>query len=164
MTRSTTRAGRRIRAPRSIAAVAAVALAIGVAAAAVSFLGSSLVIPGPAHQASTQQLQDRGAAKFYSFCSWPKFEPHFWPECIDGADAWRARGADRLVAFCTESVPSRMFNAAECLSDDRAPLALTSPPGPQDVLVGGIAAALAFVVLALASALRRTVHPQRLQT
>ena len=156
MTRSTTRAGRRIRAPRSIAAVAAVALAIGVAAAAVSFLGSSLVIPGPAHQASTQQLQDRGAAKFYSFCSWPKFEPHFWPECIDGAD--------RLVAFCTESVPSRMFNAAECLSDDRAPLALTSPPGPQDVLVGGIAAALAFVVLAPASALRRTVHPQRLQT
>ncbi len=132
---------------RSLSRLAALALTVGLVAGAVSYLGTSLQIPGPATQASTEVLQERGAAAFFEFCSWPKFEPRFWPECRGGTDEWRARGAEALVAHCTLGEPSRMFRPGDCDSDDRAPAALNGPPTPANALTGAIAAAVALAVL-----------------
>jgi hypothetical protein len=132
---------------RSASAILVIALVVGVAAASASYLGGALRVPGPAEQASTEVMRERGAASFHEFCSWPKFEPRFWPECRGDADEWRARGASALVAHCTRTEPSRMFGADDCLSDDRPLFTLTGGPTPADAAAGGIAAAVAVAVL-----------------
>jgi hypothetical protein len=136
--------------------IVAIALAVGLAVAAISFLGSSLQVPGPAERASTEVMRERGAAGFFDFCSWPKFEPRFWPECRGDADDWRARGASALVAYCTLGEPSRMFGAEDCVSQDRPLFALTDAPSGADLLKGAIGAAVAFGVLLTASVVRAT--------
>jgi hypothetical protein len=140
---------------RLFAFIAAASLALGVAVATFSYLRASLSIPGPARTATTAEMQDRGAEIYYKFCSWPKFEPNFWPECQNGAAEWRARGAERLVAFCAEQAPSRMFGADDCLSPDRPLASLAAPPRWTDAAAGMIAAVLAFAVLMLVTLSRR---------
>jgi len=144
---------------RLFAFIAAASLALGLAVATFSYLSASLSIPGMARAATTAELEDRGAAIYYKFCSWPKFEPNFWPECRNGAAEWRARGAERLVAFCAEQAPSRMFGADDCLSPDRPIASLTAAPQWTDAAVGMLAAVLAFAVLVLFTVSRRRLAP-----
>lgn len=136
-------------------AVLAVALSIGLAAGLVSYFASSLSLADPV-RAGTAELRERGAAGFFEFCAVPKFEPRFWPECIGGADDWRERGADRLVAFCTEGEPSRFFHFRDCISEEQplVSLQLSGGPRPQDALVGLVAAAVAAVAFVAWTALR----------
>lgn len=124
------------------------ALMVGLAAAGYSYLGHALAFPAPA-RASVEVLRQRGADAYFEFCSWPKFEPRFWPECVGGADDWRARGADRLVAYCTDRVPSRQFGGYDCLSDEQPGPMLTAPPDWQDLALGGLAAVAASSALGL---------------
>jgi hypothetical protein len=140
--------------------VLATSLALGIAAAGVGYLGSSLSIPGPANAASVEQMRERGAEVYVKFCEVPKFEPRFWPECKNTAADWRARGADRLVAFCRQGVPSRMFGAEDCQSPDRAAVALTRAPGWGDAALGGAVAAAALVILGLLAASVRAAGPR----
>ena len=130
------------------------ALVIGLAAGAVSYLSSSLVI-GPAWRADTAELRERGASIYFESCA--QFaEPRFWPECVGDAHAKRARGARELVAFCTGEVRyNRFLHADDCLSDERPPIALVGGPRPEDVQVGATAAGLAFVALGVLAAWRR---------
>jgi hypothetical protein len=139
-----------------MARIVTIALAVGLTVAAISFLGSSLQVPGPAERASTEVMRERGAAGYFDFCSWPKFEPRFWPECRGDADDWRARGATALVAHCTLGEPSRMFGAEDCVSQDRPLFALSGAPSGADLLKGAVAAALALGVLLAASVVRGT--------
>lgn len=134
------------------------ALVLGLAAGSFSYLSHALAFPAPA-RASVEVLRQRGADAYFEFCSWPKFEPRFWPECVGGADDWRARGADRLVAYCTDRVPSRQFGAYDCLSDEQPGPTLTAPPHWQDLALGGavgLSALTALVLVAISTApLRR---------
>lgn len=138
------KAPRRTRLARVVIAVSLVA---GLAVAAVSYLGSSLMIPGPADRAGTDELRARGAAVWVEFCNYSWYEPHFWPECVGDPDDWRPRGADRLVAFCTQGVASRLFSRADCLAEDRPVAALSGGPRPQDAAAGLIGAGVAAVVV-----------------
>lgn len=138
----------------------AVALAFGVAAAALSYLGDALKVPAPATRAGTAELRERGAAILTEFCG-PLFEPLWWPECVGDAPEERERGADLLVAVCTQGGQSRMFSASDCLSEDRAPVALVGGPGWDDLAVGGLAAVVALVVLALVAGTSRATVPRR---
>jgi len=121
------------------------ALVAGLAVATVSYLATSLQIPAPAVRAGTEELEARGAQVWFVFCSESAYEPRFWPECTLGPDEWRERGAERLVQFCTEAVPSRLFSADDCLAADRPMLALAGGPRPQDAVVGVIGAVVAAV-------------------
>lgn len=162
MTRSVTPDRRPAPAPRRLAvSVVTVSLALGLAGGAYSWLGSSLVVPGPAQTASTMELQARGAEAFVEFCGWPKFEPRFWPECRGGADEWRARGAERLVAFCLDGTPSRMFTAADCADENRPAFALTAGPGARDVATGATAGAVSVAVLAIVALARGAMAGRR---
>jgi hypothetical protein len=144
-----------------VVVIVAGSVMLGVTAFAFRYLSSSLSIPGPAQAATTEVLLERGADRYLGFCG-NTFEPRFWPECLNGADEWRARGADRLVAFCTRHQPSRLFTARDCESDDRPAMALTDGPRPEDLIVGATGAAVAFAVLVGAAALRRVlVRPGR---
>ena len=146
---------------RRASVIVGVALVMGLAAGAGSYLSTSLSIPGPA-RAGNDELRQRGAAVYMEFCSWPKFEPRFGPECVGSPDDWQARGAERLVTFCTAHVPSRMFDAPDCLSNEQPMrFALAGAPQPQDVAIGGGAAALAAAVLLLSSASSAALVPRR---
>jgi hypothetical protein len=57
------------------------------------------------------------------------------------------RGAERLIQFCTESVPSRMFRRDDCLASDRPIAALSGSPRPQDAAAGIIGALATAVIL-----------------
>jgi hypothetical protein len=134
-------------------ALVAIALVIGLAAGTFSYISRSLAIPGPADQASTEELRARGAQINAEFCRPIASEPRFWPECVGGgAAAWEERGARELVEYCRNPVPSRMFTASDCLAEDRPLVALTDEPRPNDAAVAGLAAAIAAVVLALLAA------------
>lgn len=148
---------------RMLARIVAASLAVGLAVAAVSYLGTSLTFPGPP-RASVDVLRERGADGYFAFCSWPKFEPRFWPECVGGADDWRARGADRMVAFCTERKPSRMFDAADCLSDEQPGPVLTTAPRPQDAAAGGVATLGTLAVLGIVTSSVATRRGRRAAT
>jgi hypothetical protein len=127
--------------------VITVALVAGLAVATVSYLASSLMIPGPAVRAETAELEARGAQVWVTFCSESAYEPRFWPECTLGPDEWRQRGAERLIQFCTQGVPSRLFTADDCLAADRPMLALSGGPRPQDAVAGVIGALVAAVAV-----------------
>jgi hypothetical protein len=135
---------------RRLSVIIAISLVLGLAGAAISYLASSLAIPGPGHMASTQELRQRGAELNVDFCKPIASEPRFWPECIGGgAAAWRERGATALVAYCPSPVPDRMLSASDCLSQDRPAFALTHPPRLTDASLAGIVAAASFVLLGL---------------
>lgn len=123
-------------------------LLVGLAAATISYLAASLQVPGPAREATTQELRDRGAERYMGFCG-NTFEPRFWPECLGGADDWRQRGADQLVAFCVRHEPSRMFTAPDCEGADRPAVALAGGPRLEDLQVGALAGIVAMVVLGM---------------
>ncbi len=125
----------------------AVSLVFGLAIAAVSYLASSLMIPGPAERAQTDELRARGAEVWVTFCSASAYEPRFWPECTLSTPEWRERGAERLVQFCTESVPSRLFTRDDCLASDRPMVGLSGGPRAQDAAAGAIGAGLAAVAV-----------------
>jgi hypothetical protein len=142
-----------VRRPR-LAAILVGALCIGLAAGAVSYLASSLVI-GPAVRADTEELRERGAQTYFVSCG-QFFEPRFWPECVGDANAKRARGARELVAFCTDKEPyNRFFHPEDCLSDNGPLLALTGGPRPIDAVAGGVATVAAIGVLGVHAMLRR---------
>jgi hypothetical protein len=136
----------------------AVALTLGIATGAASFLVGSVAFPSPA-RAAADELRQHGADVYVKFCEWPKGEPRFWPECIGDQPDWEARGADRLVAFCTEHVPSRMFSSADCLSAHQSWAVLTRGPSLEDALLGGIVALAAFAVLFLVTSRYRALAP-----
>ena len=127
--------------------VIAVSLAAGLAVATVSYLASSLMIPGPAERAGTEELRARGAEVWIVFCSESAYEPRFWPECTQSTPEWRERGAERLVQFCTESVPSRLFRRDDCLAADRPMVALSGSPRAQDAAAGVIGALVVAAVV-----------------
>jgi hypothetical protein len=139
---------------RNLARVVVAALLLGLAAATISYLASSLQIPGPAQAATTPELRDRGAERYMGFCG-NTFEPRFWPECLGGADDWRQRGADQLVAFCIRHEPSRMFTGPDCEGTDRPAAVLTGGPRPMDLAVGALAAVVALTVFGLLAVGRR---------
>jgi hypothetical protein len=141
---------------RRLLRVVLASLALGLAAATISYLAWSLHVPGPARAATTAELRDRGAERYMGFCG-NTFEPRFWPECLGGADDWRQRGADALVAFCVRHEPSRMFTAPDCEGADRPAVALVGSPRPEDLGTGGVAAAVALVVLGLFAMARGAV-------
>ncbi len=121
-----------------------VALVAGVAVATVSYLASSLMIPGPAERAGTNELEAHGAQVWVTFCSESAYEPRFWPECTEAVPEWRERGAERLIQYCTEGVASRMFRRDDCLAADRPMVGLSGGPQPKDLaagLIGGLAVA-----------------------
>jgi len=122
-------------------------LVAGLAVAAVSYLASSLQVPAPAQRAETAELEARGAQVWVTFCRESAYEPRFWPECTEAVPEWRERGAERLVQFCTEAVPSRLFTADDCLASDRPMLALSGGPRPQDAVLGVIGALVVAVVV-----------------
>jgi hypothetical protein len=124
-----------------------VSLAFGLAIALISYLGSSLIIPGPAERAQTDELEARGAEVWVTFCSESAYEPRFWPECTLNTPEWRERGAERLVQFCTQGVPSRLFTRDDCLASDRPMVGLSGPPRPRDAAAGVIGAGLAAVAV-----------------
>ena len=143
-----------------VVALVAIALVIGLAAGTFSYLSRSLAIPGPAEQASAEELRARGAEINVQFCLPIASEPRFWPECVGGgAAAWRERGATQLVEYCRNPVPSRMFSASDCLGEDRPLVALTGAPGSGDAAVAGVAAAIAAGLLALLAASGRFLRP-----
>jgi MYXO-CTERM domain-containing protein len=127
--------------------VIAVSLAAGLAVATVSYLASSLSIPAPAQRAGTEELQARGAQVWVVFCSESAYEPRFWPECVHGPDEWRELGAERLVQFCTASVPSRLFTRNDCLAADRPIAGLSGGPQPEHAAAGVIGAAVAAAMV-----------------
>lgn len=133
---------------RRIAWVILASLALGLAAATISYLAASLQVPGPARAATTAELRELGAERYMGFCG-NTFEPRFWPECVGGADDWRQRGADALVDFCVRHVPSRMFTGPDCDGADRPAVALVGSPRLEDLEVGGVTALVAFAVLGL---------------
>jgi hypothetical protein len=135
--------------------VLVVSLAAGLAVATASYLGSSLMIPGPEERAGTEELRARGAQVWVTFCSESAYEPRFWPECVDSAPEWRQRGAERLVQFCTESVPSRLFRRDDCVAADRPMVALSGGPRPQDAAAGVIGAGLVAGIVGLLAWRRR---------
>jgi hypothetical protein len=124
-----------------------------------SYLGSSLVI-GPAWRADADELRERGAQVYFESCAGFS-EPRFWPECSGDARENRTRGAEALVTFCTEHVPNRFFGSEDCLRQDRPPLAVVAGPRPGDVVVGGIAAAVALAALATTAFAARYLAPAR---
>ena len=140
----TTNTPRRENLARSVITIAIVA---GLAVAALSYLASSLQIPAPAQRAETAELEARGAQVWVTFCSESAYEPHFWPECTEAVPEWRERGAERLIRFCTEGVPSRLFTADDCLAADRPMLALAGGPRPQDAVAGVIGAVVVAAVV-----------------
>lgn len=145
-----------------LAVAIAISLTLGLTAFAFSYLGTSLSIPGPPHAATTEELRERGAETFVTFCL-NLAEPRFWPECAGNARDERTRGAAALVEYCATHEPMRMFSASDCESADRPALALTAPPRPDNVLVGGLVAAMAFGVLAVLAAFRGDPPAQRRQ-
>jgi hypothetical protein len=144
--------------PRRVGLLVAVALTFGIATGAISFLVGSVAFPSPA-RATTDELRQHGAEVYVKFCEWPKGEPRFWPECIGDQPDWEARGADRLVAFCTAPVPSRRFSSADCLSAKQSWVVLTRGPRVADVLLGGVVALAAFAVLFLVTSRYRALAP-----
>lgn len=145
-------------AQRSLASTVASALLLGLAIGAISYLSSALAIPGPAERASTDELRQRGADVYQTFCG-NLAEPRWWPECVGDADEERPRGAQALVRFCSTGVASRMFTTSDCLSSERPAAALTGAPGLDDALTGGVGALASFGVLAAWSAARRRRAP-----
>jgi hypothetical protein len=136
---------------RLAALLVAGALFVGLAASALSYLGSSLVI-GPAVRADTEELRQRGARIYFESCAGFSVEPRFWPECVGDVDEKRERGAQKLVEFCTgQDRYVRFFGPEHCLAEDRPPLLLTADPTRNDVLVGGVVAAVALVGFGLLS-------------
>jgi hypothetical protein len=134
--------------------VIAGALLIGLAAGAINYLSSSLVI-GPEWRAGTEELRERGAQVYFESCA-GFAEPRFWPECSGDAGENRTRGASALVAFCTgRDRGNRFFGPSDCLSEDRPAFALVAGPDPEDVTVGIIAAASALSALGLLALLSR---------
>lgn len=154
MARSRAHTRRSPSAPRAAAVILGIALAIGLAVGAISYLSSALAIPGPAERASSAELRQRGADIYQSFCG-NLAEPRWWPECIGDADEERPRGADALATFCSRYQPSRMFTSADCLSSERPAAALNGAPGWDDVLAGGVGAAATLVVLGALAGARR---------
>ena len=139
---------------RTATFIVGVALAVGLATGAISYFSSALAIPGPAERASTEELRQRGADVYQTFCG-NLAEPRWWPECIGDADEERPRGAGALVTFCSSDEPSRMFTSSDCLSPERPAAALTGAPGWDDVVAGGVGAVTALGVLAAWAAARR---------
>jgi hypothetical protein len=139
---------------RNLVRIVVASLLLGLAAATISYLAASLQIPGPAQAATTAELRDRGAERYMGFCG-NTFEPRFWPECLGGADDWRQRGADQLIAFCVRHEPSRMFTGPDCEGADRPAAALTGSPRPTDIAVGALAATVALLALVGLAASRR---------
>jgi hypothetical protein len=150
-------------APRAAAGILGIALAIGLAVGAISYLSSALAVPGPAERASAAELRERGADVYQTFCG-NLAEPRWWPECIGDADEERPRGAEALVTFCSSDVTSRMFTSSDCLSSERPAAALTDAPGPDDVVAGAVGVAAALAVLGAWAAARRLRHSPVLGT
>jgi hypothetical protein len=142
------------RSPYRLAAIlVAGALLVGVAAGALSYLGSSLVV-GPAIRAGTDELRERGARIYFESCAGFSVEPRFWPECVGDVDEKRERGAQKLVEFCTgQDRYVRFFGPQNCLAEDRPLLLLTAGPTRQDLVVGGVVAAVSLVGFGLLSVL-----------
>ncbi|HEX6138969.1 MAG TPA: hypothetical protein VF013_00720 [Candidatus Limnocylindria bacterium] len=152
--RATTR-----RSSRLVMLVLGGSLVIGLAVAALSYLGTSLAI-WPEVRADAAVLRERGARLYFDSCA-QFFEPRFWPECIGDADDKRARGARELVAFCTGVVRyNRFFGPEDCLSDDRPLAALTVGPRPEDATAGVAAALAALGALSVAGIAGRRI-PRR---
>jgi hypothetical protein len=110
-------------------------------------------------RAGTEELRERGAMIYFESCA-GFAEPRFWPECSGDAEENRTRGAEALVAFCTDVEPfNRFFGPEDCLAMDRPPIALTSSPRREDAVKGAVVAASAFTVLVLLAILTRTRMP-----
>ena len=134
------------------------AIVLGLAAGALSYLGSSLVV-GPEVRAGADELRERGGQIYFESCA-GFAEPRFWPECSGDAGENRMRGASALVAFCTgRDRGNRFFGPDDCLADDRPPLALTASPSEQDAAAGGMVAGGSFVALVLLAVLARVLVP-----
>ena len=131
----------------------------GLAIATLSYLATSLSIPAPAQRAGTEELEARGAQVWVVFCSESAYEPRFWPECVHGPEEWRELGAERLVQFCTASVPSRLFTRDDCLAADRPMVALSGDPRPEHAAAGVIGAVLVAGILGSVAWYRRRRSP-----
>jgi hypothetical protein len=144
--------------------IVAGAVLIGLAAGTLRYLGSALVI-GPAWRADAKELRERGARIYFESCAGFSIEPRFWPECVGDAPDKRARGAEALVAFCTDvDLYNRFFGPEDCLAEDRPPLELTAAPRADDAGLGAIAAAVALVALGLMTYLARALEAGRAAT